>query len=130
MPYKNKEKQKEYQREWIRNNPEQKEKNIKSSRMRKRKNKLLLDKYKNNIGCYCRSCGIYDHPLCMDFHHLDRTEKRGTVSEIASHGYKWEVVQNEIDKCILLCSSCHRKVHEQLICFIDINNLDKSPIIL
>jgi hypothetical protein len=118
MPYKDKEKQKEYQREWIRNNPKQQERNIKTSRARKRKNRILVEEYKNNIGCYCRSCGIYDHPVCMDFHHLNEDDKRDTVSRLSSFGYKWEVIQNEIDKCILLCSSCHRKIHEGLICFI------------
>jgi len=118
MPYKDKEKQKEYQREWIRNNPKQQEKNIKSSRARKRKNKILVEEYKNDIGCYCRSCGVYDHPICMDFHHLNEDDKKDTVSRLSSFGYRWEVIQDEIDKCILLCSSCHRKIHEGLISFL------------
>jgi hypothetical protein len=118
MPYKDKEKQKEYQREWIRNNSEQQARNIKNARVRKRKNKILVENYKNNTGCYCRSCGTYDHPVCMDYHHLEESEKRGTVANLSSHGYKWDVIKEEIDKCILLCSSCHRKIHEGLICLI------------
>jgi hypothetical protein len=118
MPYKDKEKQKEYQREWIRKNQTQKEKNLLSAKKRKIKNKLLLEKYKIDTGCYCRSCGIYDHPVCMDFHHLNGEDKKDTVSSLSSTGYKWETVKNEIDKCIMICSSCHRKIHEGLICII------------
>jgi hypothetical protein len=54
----------------------------------------------------------------MDYHHLEESEKRGTVANLSSHGYKWDVIKEEIDKCILLCSSCHRKIHEGLICLI------------
>ena len=118
MPYKNKEKQKEYQRDWIRNNQIQKERNILSSRERKKRNKLLLEQYKIDSGCYCRSCGTYDHPVCMDFHHLDGTDKKDTVSSLSSTGYKWETVKIEIDKCIMICCACHRKIHEGLICLI------------
>ena len=61
----------------------------------------------------CRMCG-YDR--CMDaleFHHLDSSQKDFGIS---SRGYtrSWSKIREELDKCVLLCSNCHREVHAGL----------------
>lgn len=56
----------------------------------------------------CVDCHLRWHPRVMDFHHV-----RGTKSfAIAkSAGYGWDRVREEIAKCDLLCSNCHRIRH-------------------
>lgn len=64
----------------------------------------LKKKYK------CADC-VENHPACIDFHHLDKQTKLGTVSQLASAGHPKEVILEEIEKCIPLCANCHRKRH-------------------
>lgn len=63
-------------------------------------------------GGECKICGYSFYKGALDFHHLDPSEKDFTPSK----GYKksWEKLKKELDKCILLCSNCHREVHAGL----------------
>ena len=67
--------------------------------------KKLLE-YKKKIRC--RVCGVRDHRV-IDFHHLG--EKYGAVSQLIYQGYGWKTIMEEVDKCIPLCSNCHRIHH-------------------
>lgn len=58
----------------------------------------------------CERCGD-SHPACLDFHHLDPSEKDFTISMAGGQGYSKNRILNEISKCIVLCSNCHRKLH-------------------
>ena len=54
----------------------------------------------------CVICGEKD-PTCLDFHHLDN--KHEQVSHM--NCYSMNKIQQEIDKCVVLCANCHRKLH-------------------
>lgn len=56
-------------------------------------------------------CSVCDEkePCTLDFHHLDPSEKEGNISGLLNYGLAR--VKEEISKCVLLCSNCHRKVH-------------------
>lgn len=56
----------------------------------------------------CKKCGCSKHYL-IDFHHLNPTEKDFAISS-NTHA-KFETLKKEIDKCIPLCSNCHREFH-------------------
>ena len=60
----------------------------------------------------CSHCGFF-HPACMDFHHLDPSEKDKGVSEFVRGGYALQRIVEEIEKCICLCSNCHRILHSE-----------------
>jgi hypothetical protein len=47
-------------------------------------------------------------PRVLEFHHTGRKGK--AVSELVAGGYSIETIQAEINKCIVLCSNCHRKL--------------------
>ena len=47
----------------------------------------------------------------FDFHHVDPLQKDFTISQRMT---SFEAIQRELDKCVLLCSRCHREVHEGL----------------
>lgn len=78
---------------------------------RRDKTKELLVEYK---GGKCQICG-YDRCInALEFHHLNPDEKD---FGIASKGYtrSLETNKKEVDKCILVCSNCHREIHDGLI---------------
>lgn len=52
-------------------------------------------------------------PICLDFHHPESEEKEFGIANNTSR--KWEQVEKEIAKCVVLCSNCHKKVHAGLI---------------
>jgi len=61
----------------------------------------------------CIGCGE-DHPACLDFHHKDKKEKDFTISSIPAKSFSEknkQLVLLEIQKCDVLCSNCHRKLH-------------------
>jgi hypothetical protein len=43
----------------------------------------------------------------MDFDHV-RGSKSGLISEMVAGGRPWSVIEDEIAKCDLVCSNCHR----------------------
>lgn len=62
-------------------------------------------------GC-CQHCG-YDKSLyAMDFHHTDPKQKELGWNKMRLKS--WDKVKEELDKCVLLCSNCHREEHERL----------------
>lgn len=56
----------------------------------------------------CCVCGEND-PSCLDFHHIDPTEKEHDPSISLSFGK--ESFLMEISRCACLCANCHRKEH-------------------
>ena len=61
-------------------------------------------------GC---SCCSEKEACCLDFHHL--RDKKDGVGRMVGHRSSWRNIEKEINKCILLCSNCHRKLHAGLI---------------
>ena len=77
---------------------------------RRKKVRSMAVAYK---GGQCARCG-YDRCVeALEFHHTDPTKKDFGVS---SKGYtrSWKRVQEELDKCVMLCANCHREVHVEL----------------
>ena len=64
-------------------------------------------------GGKCLHCGIKDDPCIYDFHHIDATTKNYTIARFTHRSL--QSVKSELDKCILLCSNCHRKEHSKMI---------------
>jgi hypothetical protein len=65
------------------------------------------------IGGKCQKCGN-SYPLCLTFHHIDDRLKSGNVSEmLKGHGSstKFNVISEEVKKCIVLCANCHCEMH-------------------
>lgn len=75
-----------------------------------RKNKRLtrdkINKYKDS--CCCLKCGEKRNYV-LDFHHLDPKIKDFQIAQGSAKG--WKKILLEIDKCIILCSNCHREFH-------------------
>lgn len=57
----------------------------------------------------CADCSNYYPPVCMDFDHV-RGKKLFDISSYSGKcgSMSWERIQQEIDKCELVCANCHR----------------------
>lgn len=74
--------------------------------MRKNIKKWSLD-YK---GSKCKCCGYNRCETALEFHHLDPTQKDFNISD-RDIKLNWDEIKCELDKCILVCSNCHREIH-------------------
>ena len=70
--------------------------------------KKTVSEIKKNLKC--AKCGE-EREYCLDFHHINPNEKENTISRMTSNNYRVDSVLNEIKKCIVLCSNCHREFH-------------------
>jgi hypothetical protein len=69
---------------------------------------------KKLAGSKCSVCG-YDRCLyALDFHHLDPDKKDKAVCYLLS-SKSFKAAADESKKCVLLCSNCHRELHDGLI---------------
>lgn len=93
---------KEYQREHYLKN---KDDYVKKSKAYKKK---LYDKIKAiKESNPCIDCGKYYAFYQMDFDHIS-DNKEANISQMAYRYSSWRSIQNEISKCELVCSNCHR----------------------
>lgn len=58
-------------------------------------------------------CGYNRCIGALDLHHV-KGKKRFLISTDA-YLHSWEDIKRELDKCVLLCSNCHRELHNGLI---------------
>jgi hypothetical protein len=95
----------EYHRLWYhQQSPEWKTKKIQAQNDRKGKILQWIRDFKSSRGC--SECPERDW-RCLDFHHLGN--KSFNVGMFARNGWSIETLQSEIEKCVILCSNCHRK---------------------
>jgi hypothetical protein len=78
----------------------------------KQEQKELLKQYvketKEHNGC--KICGCININ-CLDFHHRIDSNKKDTICNLVRHAYSLSVVKEEIEKCDIICSNCHRTQH-------------------
>lgn len=61
------------------------------------------------LGGQCSLCGYNRFTGALEFHHLDPTTKKFNISGIGQT-YSLTRIQEEVKKCALLCSNCHKEV--------------------
>lgn len=110
----------EYKKQWCLENKDRLremgkkwyKKNKKSviERTQKRRKEIVewLDNYKSKQKC--SNCPE-NHPATLDFHHIDPKQKDIGINSIRCYGWGIEKIEKEIQKCVVLCSNCHRKLH-------------------
>ncbi len=128
MPFKNKEKAKDYSKKW-------RAENIESIKARRKiyfqenkkacyeRHKNWIENNKEHVNDYykkwsrknmlnakknksCVLCGYKEFPQILEFHHLDPKEKLRCVKPAKSG-----MLKEEMDKCDLLCPNCHALFH-------------------
>lgn len=108
----NKERLVETRRKRRKSNPEKYEQEKRSAaesiRKGKRETKIRLVKL---FGGKCKYCGVMDDPCIYDFHHRNPTTKESEIARLVNKTRDWGIVLKEAQKCDMVCSNCHRKIH-------------------
>ena len=58
----------------------------------------------------CVGCGYNKCNNALDFHHLSQDKKEFSIAHARLTSFN-EKIKKELDKCILVCSNCHREIH-------------------
>ena len=105
--WKNREKRleyaKQYNKEWYQKNKDKRSVELKAE---KNKNKEFI----LSLKIKCNRCPE-THTSCLEFHHIDPNEKELEIAKVVQMGWGKKRILEEINKCELLCSNCHRKEH-------------------
>ena len=83
------------------------ERKAEEKRVRGRKYKKLLIEH---FGGKCVTCGYDRCPAGFDFHHIIPEEKEFSIGQSCGN-FAYERLLKEAEKCMLLCSNCHRELH-------------------
>lgn len=65
-------------------------------------------------GKRCQCC-FYD--VCnnaLEFHHIDPTQKDFALGTLKSSPTMNEKISEELSKCVLVCSNCHKELHAEV----------------
>jgi hypothetical protein len=92
--------------------------NVKNSRKNLKRRLVYI------MGDQCCICGYNKAITALEFHHKDPSQKDFALSSNANIGF--DKANEEIRKCILVCSNCHREIHEFNIDVSQINCYDES----
>jgi len=113
MPFKNREYRLIYRRKWYSKN---KKSEIAHVTRRKKQIRKWLQDYKKSLKC--SKCNE-NHFITLEFHHLLGSKKDRPISGMVVDGMSIKRILEEIKKCQILCSNCHKKTHYKM----EINNL-------
>jgi len=106
-------------KECIRTHNREKYKNNSDERKRVRKNvKNIYNRNREYVLQYlsdksCSQCPE-NHIAALDFHHRDPNQKEQSIARLSRNGISLDRIKKEIEKCDILCSNCHRKLHYNL----------------
>ena len=67
-----------------------------------------------HMGGKCIFCGYNKYEGALGFHHKDGNQKSFSISS-AGLTRSWKRVENEIEKCVLGCSNCHKELHAGIL---------------
>lgn len=74
-----------------------------------RAERRLKKEWLDSLKIKCSRCPE-THVACLEFHHRDPREKDFLLS-IGVAKYSLKKLRVEVDKCEIICSNCHRKLH-------------------
>lgn len=63
----------------------------------------------------CQVCGYNRYQSALEFHHLNGDEKDFNLATKICSSEISEEIKDELKKCIVLCSNCHRALHAKEI---------------
>ena len=87
---------------------------------KKYRSKHKLDRQLNKVkailykGGKCSICGLLyngENGSVFDFHHIDTNTKDFDISKSFVQPSLTEEILLELDKCVVVCSNCHRQLH-------------------
>lgn len=74
----------------------------------KDKREKMISHLRNIKDVPCMDCGVKYPYYVMDLDHRDPAEKTENINQAIARG-SWKKFLEEIDKCDVICSNCHRE---------------------
>lgn len=74
-------------------------------------------------GGKCEICGYNKNISALEFHHINPDEKELALDARSFSNNKYELLNKEVEKCMLLCSNCHREMHNPTLMLENIPNI-------
>lgn len=81
---------------------------MRNSAAMKKRNLKMVREYKAAKGC--QRCGFSDH-RALECHHRDPEEKEFSLAAGVQRGLSVARLQDEMEKCEVLCANCHAIEH-------------------
>jgi hypothetical protein len=78
------------------------------AKSRREELKQYIEQVKRDNNCVC--CGESDYRV-LEFHHRDPSQKKFSIVSAVHNRYSLPALKREIEKCDVICASCHRKIH-------------------
>jgi hypothetical protein len=75
----------------------------------KEKNKIRVQLKSNG----CTKCGYNKCMRALEFHHVNSEDKKFGLNFNSFRSRSEKSLLNEVQKCILLCSNCHKEITEK-----------------
>jgi len=94
----------EYDRNYWASNEQYRNSNVAHGEKRRERNIEYVQKVLEESGG-CSDCPE-TNPIVLEFDHL--RDKTHNISEMCRSTYSIEAIQQEIDKCEIVCANCHR----------------------
>jgi hypothetical protein len=79
------------------------------NKIKRDKNRQYIQDIKSSGCCICQEKTLQ----CLDFHHINPNDKEHQISNMIA--FSLENILIEIQKCVIVCANCHRKIHYGLI---------------
>ena len=79
----------------------------------KKRRKVIKHRAIEYKGGKCGICGYDKCESALEFHHVDPSSKLFGIG--SGDTRSWEIVKAELDKCVLLCSNCHKEVEAGMV---------------
>lgn len=89
-----------------------------------RRLKIKTDAVKQKGG-KCNICGYNKCITSLDFHHINPAEKEFGIS---GNNYSIERINNELNKCILVCRNCHGEIESSIVDIKDFFGLEGKAV--
>ena len=62
-------------------------------------------------GARCQKCGYDRNFAALEFHHMNAKEKAFSLDLRSLSNRSWHRIEAEAKNCILVCSNCHKEIH-------------------
>lgn len=82
------------------------------NKIRRQQRKTMMQRFLSYQKCCV--CGESEN-VCLDFHHINEQIKKDEVMRMLNSFRSIKDVVAEMNKCCIVCSNCHRKIHAGLI---------------
>lgn len=86
--------------------------------------RIYKDHIVNVMGGSCVCCGYNKCNRALHLHHINSEDKNFTISN--KNYYAWEKLENELKKCVLVCSNCHMEIEDGIKSSPNISSFNKE----